>query len=268
MLSDCCPVCPVCDAGALRPNGCMDQHETWRACRPRPWPHCVRWGPSSPSPKGAEPPIPPIFGPYLLWPNGCMDQDAIWYGGRPRPRRHCVRWGPRDPSQKGGDRQFPAHIYCGQTAAWIKMPLGTEVGLGLHNIVLDVDPAPPLLKECSPQFSSKSIMAKWLDGLPATPQKKGHTHPHPILAHVYCGQTAGWMKMPLGTEVDLGPGHILLDGVPAPRKKGHSSPHVFGPCLLWPRSPISATAELLFSDIFSDLRCWFGVKKSIWPVKN
>jgi len=27
-----------------------------------------------------------------------------------------------------------------------------------------------------------------------------------------CGQTAGWMKTPLGTEVDLGPGHIVLDG--------------------------------------------------------
>jgi len=27
---------------------------------------------------------------------------------------------------------------------------------------------------------------------------------------------AGWMKTPLGTEVDLGSGHIVLDGVPAP----------------------------------------------------
>jgi len=26
------------------------------------------------------------------------------------------------------------------------------------------------------------------------------------------------MKTPLGTEVDLGPGHIVLDGVPAPAK--------------------------------------------------
>ena len=36
-----------------------------------------------------------------------------------------------------------------------------------------------------------------------------------FLAHVYCGQMAAWMKTPLGTEVDLGPGHIVLDGVPA-----------------------------------------------------
>ena len=33
---------------------------------------------------------------------------------------------------------------------------------------------------------------------------------------VYCGQTAGWIKMPLGTDVDLGQGRIVLDGDPAP----------------------------------------------------
>jgi len=54
---------------------------------------------------------------------------------------------------------------------------------------------------------------------PSYPQKKGHTHPHPILAHVYCGHMAGWMKTPLGTEADLSPGHIVLDGVPAPAKR-------------------------------------------------
>ena len=31
--------------------------------------------------------------------------------------------------------------------------------------------------------------------------------------HSYsCGQTVGWIKMPLGKEVGLGPGHIVLDG--------------------------------------------------------
>jgi len=51
-----CPVCPLFDVGVLWPNGWTDQDETWYAGRPRPWPHCVRWGPSSPSPKGARPP--------------------------------------------------------------------------------------------------------------------------------------------------------------------------------------------------------------------
>ena len=49
--------------GALWPNGWMDQDETWHACRPRPRTHCVRWKPSSPSPKGHS---PPIFGPYVV----------------------------------------------------------------------------------------------------------------------------------------------------------------------------------------------------------
>jgi len=50
-----------------------------------------------------------------------------------------------------------------------------------------------------------------LDGDPAPPLKKG-AQPHPIfLAHVCCGQTAGWIKMS-GTKVGLGPGDIVLDG--------------------------------------------------------
>ena len=33
---------------------------------------------------------------------------------------------------------------------------------------------------------------------------------------VYCGQTAGWIKMKLGMQIGLGPGHIVLDGDQAP----------------------------------------------------
>jgi len=49
--------------------------------------------------------------------------------------------------------------------------------------------------------------------------------------------------MPLGTEVGLGPGDIVLDGDPAPSRKGAHQPPLFG--LLAKRSPISATAELV-----------------------
>ena len=52
------------------------------------------------------------------------------------------------------------------------------------------------------------------------PPGKGHTHPTQFLAHVYCGQTAGWIKMPLGTEVNVDPGDVVLVGVAAPRKRG------------------------------------------------
>jgi len=101
----CLSVLSVCDVCALWPNGWTDQDETWQADRPRPWPHCVRWGPSSPSPKGHSP--HPIFGPYLLRPNGCMDQYATWYRGRPQPRGLCVRWGPSLPPQKGAELPPP-----------------------------------------------------------------------------------------------------------------------------------------------------------------
>ena len=63
------------------------------------------------------------------------------------------------------------------------------------------------------------------------------------------------MKTPLGTEVDPGPCHIvleLLEGVPALRERG-TAPPLFGPCLLWPLSPISATAELVFYFLFIHL---------------
>jgi len=45
---------------------------------------------------------------------------------------------------------------------------------------------------------------------PATPEKRAH-HPTQFSAHVYCGQMAGWMKTPVGTEVDRGPRHIVLE---------------------------------------------------------
>jgi len=99
--------------------------------------------PPPPQKKGTQP--FPNF--RLMWPNGWVDQDATWYRGRPQPRRLCVRWHlARPPPQKKGGHspQFSAHVCCGQTTRWIKMPLGTEVGLSQSNFVLDGDPAPPL----------------------------------------------------------------------------------------------------------------------------
>jgi len=72
------------------------------------------------------------------------------------------------------------------------------------------------------------------------PPEKKHIHPHPILARVYCGQMAGWMKTPLGTEVDLGPGHIVLDGVPAPAKGAQQPPY------FWPMSIVATVARLSY----------------------
>ena len=47
---------------------------------------------------------------------------------------------------------------------------------------------------------------------------------------VYCGQTVGWIKMPLSREVGLGPGDIVLDRYSAPTRKGaQQHPPLFGP---------------------------------------
>ena len=111
-----------------------------------------------------------IFGPCLLWPNGWMDQDGTWHGGRTQPRRLCVRRGtqpPGSPSPGGAPQCSAAHVYCGQTAAWIKMPLRTEVSLGPDDIVLYGDPAPPSLKRGQsplPNFRPMSIVTKLLGG--------------------------------------------------------------------------------------------------------
>jgi len=129
----------------------------------------------------------------------------------------CPRWLPLRPVVSVCEYVG----YCGQTVGWIKMTRGIEVGLIPGLIVLDGDPAPPPQKGYDPLMS---VVAKWLDGLrchlvwrymprpsrlcvidenpdPPAPSKK-RTQP-PISAHVYCGQTAGWIKMSLGTKVGL-----------------------------------------------------------------
>jgi len=63
-------------------------------------------------------------------------------------------------------------VYCGQTVGWIKMKLGTQVGLGPGRIV------------------------RWG---PSFPPPKGH-RPR-FSAHICCSQMAGWIKMPLGTHL-------------------------------------------------------------------
>jgi len=113
---------------------------------------------------------------------------------------------PAHPPKGGRAPKFLAHVYCGETAGWIKMALGKEVGLGPGHIVLDGD-----------QLLSR---------------KRGYG-PSSISAHFYCGQTAGCIKMPLGIEVGLRQG-TLLDGDPAPRAPKMGGAAIFGPCVLWP----------------------------------
>jgi len=65
-----------------------------------------------------------------------MDQNATWYEGKPRLKRHYVRRGPSSPPRKGAQQLPSTHVYYGQMAGWIRIPLGTEVGLGQGHTVL------------------------------------------------------------------------------------------------------------------------------------
>jgi len=72
--------------------------------------------------------------------------------------------------------------------------------------------------------------------LPST--KRGKAPPQ-FSAHVYCGQTAARIKMPLGMEVGLGPGHIVLYGAQFPFPSGHSPPN------FWPMSIVGRVLVLV-----------------------
>ena len=63
---------------------------------------------------------------------------------------------PAPPEKSTAPIQFLAHVYRGQTVAWIKMPLVMEVSLGPGDVVLDWVAAP--------QLPSISCLL-WLKGL-------------------------------------------------------------------------------------------------------
>ena len=113
-------------------------------------------------------PVCPVCDVLALWPNGWTDQDETWHAGRSWPLAHCVRWGPSSPPQRGtSPTQFLAHICCGQMAAWIKLPLGMELGLSPGDLVLGEDsdlPSPKRGQSPHPNFRPISIIAKRLDG--------------------------------------------------------------------------------------------------------
>jgi len=78
-------------------------------------------------------------------------------------------------------------------------------------------------------------------------------------AHVYCGQRAAWIKMALGMEVGLSPGHIVLDGdqaqLPSP-KRGYSpqfAAYVYcGQTAGWIKMPLGTDVGLSPGDIVLD----------------
>ena len=56
---------------------------------------------------------------------------------------------------------------------------------------------------------------------------------------VYCGQTVGWIKISLGTQVDLGTGDICVRQGPSSPRKGAQQPSTFlAMSIVAKRSPI------------------------------
>jgi len=70
---------------------------------------------------------------------------------------------------------------------------------------------------------------------------------------LYYGQTVGWIKMKLGMEVGIGPGHSVRWGPSYPPQKGHSpqfSAHVCcGQTAGWIKMPLGTEVDLGPGDI-------------------
>jgi len=92
-------------------------------------------------------------------------------------------------------------------------------------------------------------------------------------AHICCGQMAGWIKMPLGMEVGLGPGDFVLDGDLAPLpKKGRSpqfSAHVYcGQTAAWIKMPLGTEVGIGPDDIVLDVHPALSPKRGRSPLPN
>jgi len=154
---------------------------------------------------------PPIFGSSVA---------AKWLHGS----RCHLAWSYASP--KGGEApKFSAHVYCGQTAGWMKLVLGVEAGLSPGDFVLDGTPLPLLKRwaDHSPNFRPMFIAAKRLDHNEADTWHKGRPQPRRLC-------------------VSWGPSPLL------PKRGGASSP-IFGPFLLWPNGSMHRHAT------------WYGC----WP---
>ena len=211
-----------------------------------------------PSPKRGR--SPQIFCPCLLRQIGWVDQDDTWRGGRPQPRGLCVRWGP-SPLPKKGAESLPNFRPMSIAA---KRLHGSRC-LGPDDIVLDGDPAPPSPKG---DRAPSSIFCPCLLWPNCWMDQGGTWHGGGPWSRPHCARwghssppqkrdrAPNFWPMSIGLRRHLvtwygsrpRPRPLCIRLVPSYRRKRHSSPPpLFGPYLLWPRSPISATAELLFS---------------------
>ena len=75
---------------------------------------------------------------------------------------------------------------------------------------------------------------------------------------MYCGQTVGRIKMKLGMQVGLDPGHIALDGTQPHKKERGTAPPQFsaqlryGQTPLWIKMPLGVEVDLGPGDFVLD----------------
>ena len=195
-----------------------------------------------------------IFGPCLLWSNGCMHQYITWYGGRPQPRRHCVTLSLSSTCPKGAHPQFSTHVRCGQMAGWSKMLLGMKVGLSAGYCIWWALSSPPEKKVTAAIHSVLGPSLLWpRSPISATAQPLLDFFGRLLLKRfalcygtvvclsitlVYCGQTAGQIKVLFGKEVGHGWGVHSYNCTSCPHAKGIAAPTFTQACVRkpWPKS--------------------------------
>jgi len=145
--------------------------------------------------------------------------QLVWRLASAKP--DCVGWRPSHLPLKGAQqpRVFRPKFIEAKRLDGSRCHF-TEVGLGPGDIELHGDPAPPKRHTAAPTFWPCLL---WPNG--------------------------EWIKMPVGTEVGLSPGHIALDGDLFPKRGTAAPPTFWLTSIVAKQSPISATAELLFSKI-------------------
>ena len=133
----------------------MDQNGTCHGGRPQPRRLCVRWGPSFPSPKGAQ--SPQFLASVRCGQTTGWTKMALGMEVGLSPGDFVFDGDPATPRTEGTPTtsQFLAHVYCGQTAGWMKTPLGTKVDLGPGHILLDRVPALHKTGTAAPIFSAR-----------------------------------------------------------------------------------------------------------------
>jgi len=127
----------------------------------------------------------PSFGPPAYNPNGKIDRLSHFCTGHGSVVRHIGATG------------------------WIRLNLCFLRPTRVHN-----QHASRSVKTFSATVC-KTVRPVLSDRWPISPPLKGHSPPNFRPVSVVAKRLAGWTKMPLGTEVGLGPGDFVLDGHPS-----------------------------------------------------